>query len=173
MGRARVILPSVMTRIALLSDSHDQVVRLGSVVKVLQGRGIGTAIHCGDITSPRAVEALSGLTVHWVFGNCDFDREGLRAAMAGCGHVCHGLRGELAMGGRRLAFTHGDRAQLLSALIASPGFDVVLHGHTHVRRDDLNNGVRVVCPGALAHAAPLGFAILELPTLDLEWIDLE
>jgi|AMFO01.1.fsa_nt_gi Predicted phosphoesterase len=87
-----------MGRIAILSDSHDQVSRLASVVDLLRTRGIDTAVHCGDITSPRAVEALSGLSVHWVFGNCDFDREALRAAMVRCGHVCHGWRGELTLG---------------------------------------------------------------------------
>jgi Predicted phosphoesterase len=76
-------------------------------------------------------------------------------------------------GHRRLAFTHGDRARLLAALIASPGYDLVLHGHTHLRRDEPAAGVRVVCPGALAHASPPGFAVLDLPTLHLEWIDLE
>ncbi len=55
--------------------------------------------------------------------------------------------------------------------MASP-HDLVLHGHTHLRRDENLAGTRILCPGALAHASPTGFAVLTLPDLSVEWIDL-
>jgi len=134
-------------------------------------RGAELVIHCGDITSPDVVRAFHGLEVHWVFGNCDVSRGPLELAMTRADHNCHGLQGELELDGRRLAFTHGDRPQLVKALLAERP-DLVLVGHTHIRRDEPVDGVRVLCPGAIYRANPPGFALLTLPELSVEWIDL-
>ena len=158
-------------RIAVASDTHDALDRVLRLRAELEARGVGTLIHCGDITGPAVVRALDGLEVHWVFGNCDHDRPALEAAMRAAGHRCHGPAGELEFEGRRIAFTHGDRAPLLAALLAS-GHDIVLHGHTHLRRDERIGASRVLCPGALYHVHPATFAILTVPALDVEWVEL-
>ncbi len=164
-----------MTRanqLAALSDTHGRLARVESVAKFLVERRVSTVIHCGDISSPDIVEALAAFDVHWVLGNCDWDDENLRAAMARCGHTCHGVRGEVDIDERKIAFTHGHRPGVFDALTTSREYDLVLHGHTHHARDELVNGTRVICPGALHAASPSGFVILELPTLTVEWIEL-
>ncbi|MCD4750240.1 MAG: metallophosphatase family protein [Thermoanaerobaculales bacterium] len=156
--------------IAVLSDSHGQLVRLEVVAGILRDRGIGTVFHCGDITTPSAVDTLADFEVHWVFGNCDWDEGRLRAAMSRWDHTCHGLWGEVEVGGRRVAFTHGHRFALFKSLLATREFDLVFHGHTHDRRDEIEDGTRVICPGALHHADPPGFVILTLPDLEAHWV---
>ena len=161
-----------MALLAVLSDSHDDLTALRRAARIMERRGITTAIHCGDITSPATVSELAPFTVHWVFGNCDVDLGGLRAAMERHGHVCHGLQGTLQVEGCSLAFTHGHRGEVLRGLVAGGAHAAVFHGHTHHRSLSRSAGTLVLCPGALAHARPAGFAILDLPALQVEWADL-
>lgn len=158
--------------VAILSDSHDDLERLAEAVADLRRRGIDRLIHCGDICSAEVVEALTSFDAHWVTGNCDWANGDLVRAMDAAGHTFHGLSGELSVHGLRLGFTHGDRPSLLTDMIASGSFHTVFHGHTHQRRVASVNGTRVVCPGALAHASPPGFAVLN-PDGRLEFVDLD
>ncbi len=169
-GLKRAVLEML---IGVLSDSHGQLDRLAEAAGVFSSKGVETLIHCGDITTVEAVEALADFEVHWVFGNCDWDEGPLRAAMTGLGHTCHGIRGELKVSGRRLGFTHGHRYEMFLAMVSSGEYDLVFHGHTHVRRDEMEHGTRVICPGALHHAAPPGCVVLTVPELKVKWVDLK
>ncbi len=161
-----------VSSIAVLSDTHGRLARVEAVARLLAERTISTVIHCGDISGPDIVEALASFEVHWVLGNCDWDEQNLRTAMARCGHTCHGVGGEVAVGGRKIAFTHGHRPGVFDAMTTSREYDLVMHGHTHQARDELVNGTRVLCPGALHAASPPGFAILGPPDLGVEWVEL-
>lgn len=159
--------------IGVLSDSHGRLDCLAEAAEAFVSRGVNTLIHCGDITTVEAVEALSDFEVHWVFGNCDWNEDSLRTAMSRSDHTCHGVRGEIKVGGCRLGFTHGHRYDLFQTMITSRDYDVVFHGHTHVRRDEMEFGTRIICPGALHHAAPPGCIVLTVPDLQAEWVDLK
>lgn len=167
MGR---LVASVL--IGVLSDSHGRLDRLAEAAQAFSSRGVERLIHCGDITTVEAIEALKDFEVHWVFGNCDWNEEPLRAEMLQCGHRCHGLRGQLEIAGRRLGFTHGHRAELFQTMVVSGDYDLVFHGHTHVKRDVIEQGTRVICPGALHHAEPPGCAVVAVPDLKVEWVAL-
>ena len=157
--------------VGVLSDSHDRLDRLERAARALADRGVETLIHCGDITGADAVEILADFEVHWVFGNCDWNRSALEGAMGRHGHRCHGFRGRLEIDGVRLGFTHGHRGDLFRVMTISGEFDIVLHGHTHLRRDEMIDGTRVVCPGALHHADTPGCVALSLPDGAIDWID--
>lgn len=159
--------------VGILSDTHSEIRRLGLFASMMAERGVRTLIHCGDITSPQAVDALRNFEVHWVFGNCDWEREALEAAMERCGHRCHGIHGEVEISGRVLAFTHGDFPGMLETLVAAPRVDLVIHGHTHEARDVHIRGKRVLCPGALSRAFPPTVVLLRLPTLKVEFLEIE
>ena len=159
------------TRLAVVSDTHNRVGRLRWVADDLGRRGITTVVHCGDITSEEVVDVLADFQVHWALGNCDFDERGLRSAMSRWGHRCHGVRGEITEAGRKIAFTHGHRFEVLQALINGGEHDFVFHGHTHLRRDEVVAGTRVICPGALHQVEPPSFAVVDLRDGGLEWVD--
>ncbi len=161
-----------MELLGVLSDSHDDLDRVCRTVAILKERAVSTVIHCGDITSPETVALLAGLKVHWVFGNCDSNRSALRSAMLRHGHVCHGRHGHVERAGRSIAFTHGDDYGLLTRLLNTGGHDLVLHGHTHLREERSVGATKLLNPGALRHADPPGFALVSLPSLEVEWIEL-
>ena len=161
-----------MELLGVLSDTHDHLDRVRRAAAILRERHVTTVVHCGDITSTEVVAALTGLPVHWVFGNCDWTHHALRSAMLRHGHLCHGRHGTIERAGRSIAFTHGDDPALLARLVESGAHHLVLHGHTHLRQRRLAGATTVLNPGALRYADPPGFAIVTLPDLDAEWIDL-
>lgn len=103
-------------RIGILSDTHDQLVHVQTALDLLRQRQIELVLHCGDIEEPVTVEQFQGLAVHFVFGNCDHDRAGLRRAMKQIGATFHEDFGHLELEGRSIAFVHGDNATLLRDL---------------------------------------------------------
>ncbi len=63
-------------RIAVISDSHDNIWKLDAAMTCL--RGAQAVIHCGDICSPfmirRLGEGLAGVPLHIIWGNNDGDK---------------------------------------------------------------------------------------------------
>src|SRR4051794_40796528 len=68
--------------IGIISDTHDRVQRTERAVAALVDAGAEALIHCGDLTGPEVVAACGLLPSYYVFGNNDFHKQGLRAAMA-------------------------------------------------------------------------------------------
>lgn len=111
-------------------------------------RGVDEIWHLGDVCHSRVLSALEALEVplHVVAGNCD----------------ARGLWPEtLTL----------ERVGLIFFVIHIPlyrapaGVDVLLHGHTHVPRDEMIDGCRFLNPGAVGGAdkgSPHGLAIMEL-----------
>lgn len=156
-------------RIAIVSDTHSRTATVEQALALIAGRDIELIIHCGDLEDDDTVRLFPAHT-HFVFGNCDHDRDGIRTAIDDIGAKLHEPFGHLDLDGKRLAFLHGDDTHLLRDLIASEAFDYLFHGHTHVRRDERIGQTRVINPGALHRARPKTFAILEVGTGEIERI---
>ena len=152
---------SSIMRIGILSDTHDQVQRTKSAVAMLVEGGAETLIHCGDLTIADVVDECSVLPCYFVFGNCDYDRESLRQAINRVGGTCLERGGLIALGGRRLAVTHGDLDQELRRLAALEP-DYLFSGHTHVASDVQKGPTRWINPGALHRASVWTVALLDI-----------
>jgi len=130
-------------------------------------------LHCGDIDDPETVRLFRGWAAHFVFGNCDWDRDGLRAALAEAGATLHEDFGHLELQGVKLAFVHGDDRGLLRDLEESGHYDFLFYGHTHHAEEHAAGLTRVINPGALHRARPKTFAVLDLATRAVERIIME
>ncbi len=159
-------------RIGVVSDTHGQIAFTRQAISMLESCEVEQVIHCGDIGSVEIVRQFAAWPTHFVFGNVDDNREELRQAMAGARYVCHERCGKLELGGRRIAFLHGDDMRLLNELVASEDYDLVCHGHTHVARHQMHGPTHVLNPGALYRAAFHSLALVELPELDVTLIKL-
>jgi putative phosphoesterase len=147
--------------IGILSDTHDQVERTRAAVALLVSHGAERLIHCGDLTIADVVHQLTDLPSHFVFGNCDYDKESLRAAINQIGGTCLGCGGLITLGERRIAVTHGHLSQELDRLAAQAP-DYLFFGHTH-RISDVQKGLtRWINPGALHRAPNWTVALLNL-----------
>jgi putative phosphoesterase len=158
-------------KVGIVSDTHGRPTAVRLALAELADRGIRTVLHCGDIDDAETVRLFRGLEAHFVFGNCDGDRAGLRRAMGEWGATLHEPFGHLELEGVRIAFVHGDDARLLRDLETLGVYDFVFYGHTHVAREHRCGGTRVINPGALHRARPRSFAVLDLETREAETVE--
>jgi uncharacterized protein len=130
-------------RIAVISDTHDR------YPPSLPRRLVGAAEiwHLGDVCEPDTVLEFEqlGLPLRIVQGNCD--SHAWPVAL------------EIKREGLSFFLTH------IPPESPPPGFQVVLHGHTHVPRDEVIAGVRWLNPGCITRpnrGAPASFAWLTI-----------
>ena len=157
-------------RVGLLSDSHGRAERTERAVDALLAAGADMLVHAGDIETEQVLDCLAGHSAHIVWGNCDWDQAGLGRYAKDIGISVHGDAGEVEADGVRIAFTHGHLTAALRAAMAS-GAAYLVHGHTHERRDERVDGVRIINPGALHRAHPFTVALLTPRTGDLKTIE--
>ncbi len=156
-------------RIGILSDTHDHMQRTARAVALLVAEGVEALIHCGDLTEPDVVHECGVLPSYYVFGNNDFDEDGLRRAIEAVGGTCLERGGEITLAGRRIAVTHGDSAKQVRRLAdAKP--DYLLFGHSHVPTDQHHGLTRWINPGALHRAESWTVAVLDLAKDELRFL---
>jgi putative phosphoesterase len=156
--------------IAVISDTHDRASSVHIALEIMTQRGVELIVHCGDICAADTARLFPAHT-HFVFGNCDYDRAEIERAIADRGATLHGAWGHLDLAGRSLAFTHGDDHSLLHELEQADTFDFLFHGHTHIAKEHRTGKTRVINPGALQRVARRTFILLELPSGEMESVE--
>jgi hypothetical protein len=139
-------------RIAVISDTHDR------FPESLPGglKDADEIWHLGDVCDPTTLAEFELLRVplRIVAGNCDE----------------HPWPLSLTLERERVKFflTHIPPARERVA----PGIHAVLHGHTHVPRDEWIGGVRWLNPGCITRpnrGAPASYAWLDVQAGDFTW----
>lgn len=124
-----------MTKIAIISDSHDQIAALTHALDLANAAGAAMLLHCGDLCAPFMLNLLGERfagPLHVVFGNNDGDGRLLQIIAAKHPHITlHGIYAEVEVDKRRLAMIHYPEP---ARRIAQSGqFDLVCYGHDHTR----------------------------------------
>lgn len=139
-------------RIAVIADTHDRLPE--KLTPVLAEAD--EIWHLGDVSNPDVlleIQHAAGRPVYVVRGNTDWSME----------WPLHRL---LERGKFRFFLIH------IPPRHAPEGCDVVLHGHTHVPRDETIDGIRWLNPGCITRpnrGAPPGFAWLTIEGGRFEW----
>ncbi|MCS7139697.1 MAG: metallophosphoesterase [Candidatus Nezhaarchaeota archaeon] len=162
--------------IGLLSDTHDNIQAISEAVKIFNDRKVGLVLHAGDYVAPFTYNAYKGLKcpLVGVFGNVDGDRLLLRERFSSIGFKVEGDFEEVKVEGVKIALIHGLHSQIVDALALSGNYDVVVHGHTHMRRCDKMGKALIVNPGeACGYLYGIkSIALLDIATLKVEFIEL-
>jgi hypothetical protein len=108
-------------KIGVLSDTHGRTDTVAMALAEFRARSVELVIHCGDVDDAETVKAFAGWNVHFVFGNCDSDRAGIRRAIEAIGGKLHEPFGHLELAGKQLAWLHGDKPDLKHDLETSGG----------------------------------------------------
>jgi hypothetical protein len=150
--------------VGILSDTHDRVDAARAAVKLLREHGAEYFIHCGDVGSEQILDVLAGVPSAFVFGNTDWDVGGLQRYARDLNITCLAAAGNLELGGKLFHIEHGDDARTMRRALDAQTFDYLLHGHTHVKRDECVGKTRVINPGALHRAREKTVAVLDAET---------
>ena len=156
-------------KLGILSDSHGRHERTNKAVQLLLANGANELAHCGDIETEQVIDQLAGIQTHLVFGNCDLDWRVLSRYALGVGVLVQHPLARFECGGRAFAMTHGHDSDCVAAALKE-GVDYVLHGHTHVCRDERHGATRIINPGALHRASEFTVALLDTGTDQLQFL---
>lgn len=162
-------------KVGLLSDTHDRLPAIESLVRYMQEKGVQLVLHAGDFVAPFALKPFVELNmpVIGVFGRNDGDREGLRAyAQRGVGIELFESPHSMELGGQRILMVH-DLADVHQRSVDAHG--IVLHGFTHREEMKHRGETLIVNPGegcGWLHGEP-GGAILDLETRDVQFFKLK
>src|SRR5262245_12412051 len=159
-------------KIAVVSDTHSRAATVRTALALIASRDVEFILHCGDIEDAETVPLFPSNS-HFVFGNCDMDRAGIRDAVQGIGATLHEPFGNLELHGKAIAFLHGDDKRLLRDLEKSGAFDFIFHGHTHQAHEHRSGRTRIINPGALFRARPKTFLVLDLESGTMEWVSVD
>lgn len=152
-------------RIAVLSDSHDQIPNLHAAVQRANEAQANLLIHCGDLISPfmlRYLHAFNG-PVHLIYGNNAGDQHLISAR---CGKIFanihhHGTHGRITVGGWRIAFIHYPK--LARDIARSGEYHLVCYGHDHIFNSEHVGACLLVNPGDLLGKDEIpSFALVDL-----------
>jgi uncharacterized protein len=153
-------------RIALVSDSHDDLPRIAAAIDLLARHNAEAILHAGDITAPSALQPFldSGLPVMGVFGNTDTAREALQGM---CPDLYIGPH-TFQIGGRRIVAAHNPADLPLDGDV-----DLRVYGHLHTAALS-RDGALTVSPGEVCSAGERSgsIVIVELDTLDVTFLNL-
>lgn len=138
-------------KIALFSDSHDQIAHLEAALAAARTAGADMLLHAGDLCAPFMIDRLGrgfGGPVHVVFGNNDGDGRLLHTLASKHSHVTlHGIYTEIEAAGRRIALIHYPEPALRIA--QSGHFDLVVYGHNHQKKIEQVGQTVLANPGEL------------------------
>ncbi len=161
-------------RIAIISDTHDNILNLRAAVSYSNAYGVSTIIHCGDLISPFMLNEIAEFNgaVHLVYGNNVGDQH-LISQMCGTKFPTlthHGVLGAIEAGGRKFAFTH--YPEMARGLAVQGGFDAVCCGHNHRYGVEKHGPCLLINPGELLgkDGQPV-FCILETSSMDTERVE--
>jgi putative phosphoesterase len=155
-------------RIGVVSDTHNNLRNVARIVELFNDARVERVVHTGDVTQPKVLDAFAALTcpLVGVFGNND-ERRALRAAAESLGFEFSEAPLELEWHGRSIVVVHDPRE--LDG-IDRQRYAVALHGHTHRRVVDREDGCLVFNPGECAGHVTGGNAVgvLDLASLEVE-----
>ncbi|MEZ4528565.1 MAG: metallophosphoesterase [Desulfobacterales bacterium] len=162
-------------RIAIMSDSHDNLWNMRKALKLIQERNADLILHCGDFVAPFMLREMeqAGIPVHGVFGNNDGDRYLLtKLSFTELSHITlHGMAGELDLAGYRIAFAH-ERLKA-DGLVFSGKYDLVCFGHTHTWLQEKIGETLLLNPGEImGKDGDPGFCFAEIPSGTVERISI-
>lgn len=157
-------------RIGIVSDTHNNLKNVATIVELFNEAGVERVIHTGDITQAKTIDVLAGLTMPMVgvFGNNDVgEREPLQRAMDAHGFEFRDPPFELVWHDRRIIVVH-DPLEFDGHL--GDEHELALHGHTHRYRSEIVGSNQFFNPGECAGmmAGLNAVGIVDLASLDTE-----
>ncbi len=163
-------------KIGVMSDTHDHLSNTIHALSIFHEHGIETIIHCGDLTSLEMVSHFRDFRLIYTMGNMDHVTGAIKKRLEKmrkdnfAGMIFRGT-----LDGVPVAAVHSHVEGAVMALVQEKRYKWLFHGHTHEKRDETIQGVRVVNPGALGGMGrePRSFCIVDLAEEEVQFFKVE
>jgi putative phosphoesterase len=157
--------------LGVVSDTHGHLENTHRAVRMLESFAVEQVLHCGDLGSEEVPPLFSRWPTSFVFGNVDYNKVDLRAAIKKARLNCLESFGELNLAGRKIALLHSDDAKRFREATTSGKYDLVCYGHTHVAKQETIGNTLVLNPGALYRSARHTIAVVDLKTMEANVVE--
>lgn len=158
--------------VGIMSDSHGDAGMTARAISLLESRGAKRLFHCGDICSEQVLDELAGHPCLFVWGNCDRPAATARLYVEHLGLTWPAHPQHVTTSGKRIGVYHGHEGDFDTAA-SEHALDYLFYGHTHEYADHMENGCRLINPGALYRARIHTVALLDLKTDRLVFLQVE
>ena len=153
-------------RVGVVSDTHNNLKNVRTIVELFNAEGVDRVIHTGDISQAKTLEVLACLDapLFGVFGNNDQEREALTQAIERYGFAFQDPPLHLNWCERSIIVVH-DPLEFEGHLADQ---ELALHGHTHRYRLETSGNLVVFNPGECAGmmAGRNAIGVVDLRTLE-------
>ena len=139
-----------MTKIGIISDTHDDIVNVRKAIEIFRSYKIKYVIHAGDYVFPGIVKEFGNLKdakFIGVFGNNDGEKMGLSKNFKEIDGELKGEFGELSLDGLKVGIYHGTNNELTESISSNNIYDVFICGHTHKKRAETRGKTLILNPG--------------------------
>ena len=165
-------------KIAILGDSHDQYDHLHKAVQTANEQGCELMLHTGDLGAPKnSISILEKFVgpVRMILGNNDHEIIGLMTNTFSDNNFTltkdrrAGDALEEEFSGVKVFMHHYPRIAELAAL--SGEYDLCIHGHTHLYRNELVGSTVLLNPGSIiGEKEPASMVVFDVATKKHEHI---
>ncbi len=158
-------------KIAIISDTHDNIPNLEKFLAWSNNNKIGMIIHCGDIAAPDIIEEIVRPSfvgpIHLVHGNVS-NRDFLEEVCDNLKQTTlHGDEGYIEIDHLKLAFCH--YPEKARELAQTNNYNFVFYGHTHKPWIENVGNIIIANPGTLGGIfSKATFSVLDTQNNNLE-----
>jgi len=152
-------------KIAIISDIHDNEVRLKEVLKIIKEENIKIGICCGDISRLETLikMAKSFKKLYVALGNMDHNLK-MQTELFPENVNAWEKNGDFIISGKKIAIVHHD--YIARDLAGENKYDLVFYGHTHTPWEKKIGKTILLNPGEVSgQFGQASFAIFDLSTM--------
>src|SRR3989338_4722926 len=158
-------------KIAIVSDSHDNLPNIDKILAYCKQEKIKTMFHCGDVCSGNVLKYLAQKfngELYVVLGNVHEEPEAMFAKIKELPRArLLGEEGEVDLAGLKIYLTH--YPEVAKKMAETKKYNFIFYGHTHKPWEEKIGNCRVVNPGTLAGMfTKATFAVWDTETGELE-----
>ena len=137
--------------IGVVSDTHNNLKNIDQIISLFNDKEIKLVIHTGDITNANSLDKFSKLNANLigVYGNNDRSEAGLENVANKNNFQFQEPPKLLTLFNRNIAIFH-EPDSIDDFLIFNKNIDIVLHGHTHRYRNEIEKDILFFNPGESA-----------------------
>ena len=163
-------------KIAIFSDTHDNLPNLRKALNYLKNHPVKALIHCGDIASWETLKFMASQftgPIYACLGNMEINPQDIKLKVKTLKNVeFFPETGQINLANKKIAFTHFPK--IARELAKKQKYDLVFYGHSHFPWQKKLKKTEMLNPGTLAGMFNKAtFAIYDLAKMHAQLIILE